>query len=59
MSVGTPILSIMTDDLGILHEEECTCGVKSAYLEILGRSGVDDIKTCAAGAEELLKGDKS
>ena len=59
MSVGTPILSIITDDLGILHEEECTCGVKSAYLEILGRSGVDDIKTCAAGAEELLKGDKA
>ncbi len=53
---GTPILSIMTDDIGILHEETCPCGEKSMYLEILGRSGVDDIKTCAAGAEELLKG---
>ena len=59
MSVGTPILSIMTDDLGILHEESCPCGEKSMYLEILGRSGIEDIKTCAAGAEELLKGDKS
>ena len=59
MSVGTPILSVMTDDLGILHEEICPCGEKSMYLEILGRSGVEDIKTCAAGAEELLKGDKS
>ena len=58
MSIGTPILSVMTDDLGILHEEECGCGEKSMYLEILGRSGVEDIKTCAAGAEELLKGDK-
>ena len=58
-SVGTPILSVMTDDLGILYEEPCPCGEKSAYLEILGRSGVDDIKTCAAGAEELLKGEKS
>ncbi len=59
MMVGTPILSIMTDDLGILHEETCPCGEKSMYLEILGRSGLDDIKTCAAGAEELLKGEKS
>ena len=59
MCIGTPILSVMTDDLGILHEEKCPCGEKSMYLEILGRSGLDDIKTCAAGAEELLKGDKS
>ena len=56
MLKGTPILSVMTDDLGILHEEECECGVKTAWLEILGRSGIDDIKTCAAGAEEILKG---
>ena len=59
LSIGTPILSIMTDDLGILHEEECPCGEKSMYLEILGRSGVEDVKTCAAGAEELLKESKS
>ena len=59
LSKGTPILSILTDDLGILHDEECECGEKSMYLEILGRSGVDDVKTCAAGAEELLKGEKA
>ena len=59
LSKGTPILSILTDDLGILHDEECGCGEKSMYLEILGRSGVDDVKTCAAGAEELLKGEKA
>ena len=59
MSKGTPLLSVMTDDLGILHEETCPCGEKSPYLEILGRSGLEDIKTCAAGAEELLKGSKS
>ena len=58
LSIGTPILSVMTDDLGILHEEECPCGEKSMYLEILGRSGVEDVKTCAAGAEELLKGEE-
>lgn len=58
LSLGTPILSVMTDDLGILHEEACPCGECSPYLEILGRSGVEDVKTCAAGAEELLKGEK-
>ncbi|MDE6593366.1 MAG: acyl-protein synthetase [Oscillospiraceae bacterium] len=52
---ATPILSVMTDDLGVLHEgEECGCGIRSPYLEIIGRVGIKDIKTCAAGAEEFL-----
>lgn len=51
MLKGTPIISVMTDDLGIIHDDEND----SPYLEILGRSGLDDVKTCAAGAEELLK----
>lgn len=55
MVKATPILSIMTDDLGILHDgEECGCGLKSPYLEIIGRVGLKDIKTCAAGAADLL-----
>lgn len=55
MVKATPILSVMTDDLGILHDgETCGCGLSSPYLEILGRVGIRDIKTCAAGAEELL-----
>ncbi|HHT67482.1 MAG TPA: acyl-protein synthetase [Erysipelotrichaceae bacterium] len=58
LSIGTPLLSVMTDDLGILHEEPCPCGEKSPYLEILGRSGVEDIITCAANAEEFLKGEE-
>lgn len=46
---ATPILSIMTDDLGILHDgNECGCGIESPYLEIIGRVGLRDIKTCAA-----------
>ncbi len=54
---ATPILSVMTDDLGILHDaKECGCGNPSPYLEIIGRVGVKDIKTCAAGAAELLSG---
>lgn len=56
---ATPILSVMTDDLGILHDgTNCPCGVKSPYLEIIGRVAPDDIKTCAAGAADFLKGVK-
>jgi phenylacetate-coenzyme A ligase PaaK-like adenylate-forming protein len=50
-----PLLSIMTDDLAILHDEPCLCGCKSPYLEILGRVGVEDIKTCAQTADSYLK----
>ena len=55
MDVGTPLLSVMTDDLGILHDaDECGCGLDAPWLEILGRVGLQDIKTCAAGASEIL-----
>ena len=53
---SVPILSIMTDDLGILHEEQCECGLDTPWLEILGRVGIKDIVTCAAGADKILKG---
>ncbi len=57
MVSATPILSVMTDDLGVLHDgETCGCGLTSPYLEIIGRVGLRDIKTCAAGAAELLNG---
>ena len=52
---SVPILSVMTDDLGILHEDKCPCGENAPWLEILGRVGIKDIVTCAAGAEEMLK----
>lgn len=53
---SAPLVSIMTDDLGILHDsEECGCGIRTPYLEILGRVGMQDITTCAAGAENLVK----
>ena len=55
MIKATPVLSIMTDDLGILHDgNKCGCGISSPYLEIIGRVGLGDIKTCAAGAGEIL-----
>ncbi len=54
MVKSAPLLSIMTDDLGILHNpSECGCGISTPYLEILGRVGMADITTCAAGAEQL------
>lgn len=55
MAYSVPILSIMTDDIGVLHTEGCACGEKSPWLEIIGRVGIKDIVTCAAGAEALLK----
>ncbi len=54
-----PLLSVLTDDIGVLHEGPCPCGCRSPYLELLGRTGVKDIVTCAQGAEEFLKGDKA
>lgn len=57
MVAKTPLLSVMTDDIGVLHSaEECGCGINTPFLEIIGRTAPEDIKTCAAGAEELLKG---
>lgn len=50
-----PLVSVMTDDLGILYPgERCGCGIKAPYFEILGRAGLEEIRTCAAGAGELL-----
>ncbi len=52
---ATPVTSVMTDDLGCLTPgEDCGCGLSSPYLTILGRAGLNDITTCAAGAAELL-----
>ena len=52
---ATPVTSVMTDDLGYLTPgEECGCGLTAPYLTILGRAGLNDITTCAAGAAELL-----
>lgn len=56
MIKSAPLLSVMTDDLGIMHEgNRCGCGITTPYLEILGRVGMSDITTCAAGAEQLTR----
>lgn len=63
MVKSVPLLSIMTDDIGILHDgvdadgnKKCPCGEEAPWLEIIGRVGVRDIVTCAAGAQEILNG---
>lgn len=54
---ATPVLSVMTDDIGILHSgSSCGCGIQTPYLEIIGSVAPNDIKTCAAGAADILKG---
>ena len=53
---ATPVTSVMTDDLGVLEPgEACGCGITTPTLTILGRVGLRDITTCAAGAAELLE----
>ena len=55
MIMSMPFTSVITDDVAILHPgEECSCGIRSPYFEVLGRAGLADIKTCAAGASALL-----
>ncbi len=52
-----PLGSIMTDDIAVLHDgKSCGCGIEAPYFEILGRVGMKEIKTCAAGANEVLEG---
>ena len=56
MIKSAPLLSVMTDDLGILYDgSSCGCGIPTPYLEVLGRVGMEDITTCAAGAEQMMK----
>ena len=56
MIKSAPLLSVMTDDLGILFDGSCCgCGIRTPYLEILGRVGIENITTCAAGAEQMTK----
>lgn len=57
MNRATPVLNVMTDDIGVLHDaSECGCGINSPFFEIKGRVGLKEIKTCAAGAAEILSG---
>lgn len=53
---SVPAISVMMGDMAMLHpSEECSCGLKTPFIEILGRAGVSKNKSCAVSASELLK----
>lgn len=55
MMTSMPFSSVITDDLAVLYPgEACGCGIRTPYFEVLGRVGLAGIRTCAAGASELL-----
>lgn len=52
---GTPVASVITDDLGTVYPENtCTCGNPSPYFKLSGRAGVAEIKTCTVEAAEHM-----
>ena len=52
-----PLISVVTDDLAVMYDgESCGCKVKTPYFELLGRAGVQQIKTCTTSAAELMGG---
>jgi len=59
LMTSTPLTSVMTDDLAVLHMgSECTCNIETPYFELKGRAGVSQIKTCTTDAAALLGGAK-
>ena len=43
-----PAVSVLMGDMAVLHDaEECGCGIKTPYMEILGRAGTSVTKSCA------------
>ncbi|MDF2556225.1 MAG: acyl-protein synthetase [Bacillales bacterium] len=52
-----PFSSLITDDLGVMFDgSKCGCGITTPFVELLGRVGVQNLKTCSVNAEELLGG---
>ena len=54
---SAPYGSILTDDIAVMHSgESCGCGTPSPYMDIIGRVGLSNLKTCTQAASEFLKG---
>lgn len=54
--LSVPAVSVLMGDMAVLHApEECGCGLKTPWMEILGRAGTSKAKSCAITASELLK----
>jgi len=61
LNLVTPLLSsapygsIVTDDIAVMKEgDECSCGARSPYFELIGRVGLASVKTCTQAASEFL-----
>lgn len=53
---SVPAVSVLMGDMAVLHPaEECGCGIKTPFMEIIGRAGTSKGKSCAITASELLK----
>lgn len=51
-----PLISVMTDDIAVLHRgEDCGCGIKTDYFEIVKRVGLSEIETCSQTADSLMR----
>jgi len=54
--LSVPAVSVLMGDMAVLHPaEECGCGIKTPFMEIIGRAGTSKGKSCAITASELLK----
>ncbi len=52
---SAPYGSILTDDIAFMKSgDECGCGIGTPYFELVGRVGLDSIKTCTQAASEFL-----
>lgn len=49
-----PLCSVITDDIAVMSAEPCPCGNTAPYFDLIARSGVSGIRTCAAEAGERL-----
>ncbi len=53
---SVPALSVLMGDRAVMHDAlYCGCGIRTPCMEILGRAGTSQSKSCAIAASELLK----
>jgi len=51
---SAPYGSIITDDIAVLRDN-CSCGIESPYVDIIGRIGLSNLRTCTQQASDFLK----
>lgn len=54
--LSVPAVSVLMGDMAVLHPaQDCGCGIKTPFMEIIGRAGTSKSKSCAITASEMLK----